>query len=102
MPLVVTDNCRLCRFTECVTVCPVSCFHADEEMTYIDNDVCIECHACVAACPVKAIYDVEDLPEHLAAWIRINAERSSSLPGLKVKQEPLPTAAKRRSQLGFG
>jgi NAD-dependent dihydropyrimidine dehydrogenase PreA subunit len=26
---VVTDNCEGCRFTDCVTVCPVSCFHGD-------------------------------------------------------------------------
>jgi NAD-dependent dihydropyrimidine dehydrogenase PreA subunit len=39
MTHVVTDNCHLCRFTDCVAVCPVECFHADEERTYIDPDV---------------------------------------------------------------
>jgi hypothetical protein len=43
MPHVVTDNCHLCRFTDCVAVCPVECFHSDEERTYIDPDVCIDC-----------------------------------------------------------
>ncbi len=43
MTIVVTDNCRLCRFTECVSVCPVECFHSDDTMVYIDNDVCIDC-----------------------------------------------------------
>jgi ferredoxin len=36
MPHVVTNNCGLCRFTDCVTVCPVECFQADEERTYVD------------------------------------------------------------------
>ncbi|MFZ0650053.1 MAG: 4Fe-4S binding protein, partial [Pseudolabrys sp.] len=54
MPHVVTDNCHLCRFTDCVAVCPVECFHSDEERTYIDPDVCIDCGACIPACPVHA------------------------------------------------
>jgi ferredoxin len=43
MTYVVTDNCQRCRFTDCVTVCPVACFHGDEAMLYIDNEVCIDC-----------------------------------------------------------
>jgi NAD-dependent dihydropyrimidine dehydrogenase PreA subunit len=39
MTIVVTDNCQLCRFTGCVAVCPVACFHAGDEMLYIDNDI---------------------------------------------------------------
>ena len=63
MAIVVTDNCRLCRFTECVAVCPVACFHADEEMVYIDNDTCIDCMACIPVCPVKAVVAEDDLAE---------------------------------------
>jgi len=61
MTILVTENCRLCRFTECVAVCPVACFHADDDMVYIDNDVCIDCRACIPVCPVKAILAEEDL-----------------------------------------
>ncbi len=39
MAYVVTDACRGCRYTECVTVCPVECFHLDEQMTYIDGEI---------------------------------------------------------------
>ncbi len=49
MPHVVTENCQLCRFTECVAVCPVECFHADAERLYIDPAVCIACGACIPA-----------------------------------------------------
>ncbi|MGH8473216.1 MAG: indolepyruvate ferredoxin oxidoreductase subunit alpha, partial [Gammaproteobacteria bacterium] len=60
MTTIVTDNCLLCRFTDCVTVCPVNCFHGDDEMLYIDPEVCIDCSACVPECPVHAIYEGED------------------------------------------
>jgi len=101
MPHVVTDNCHLCRFTECVAVCPVECFHADEERTYIDPDVCIDCGACIPACPVRAIYEIIDLPDDQRRWIAINAERSHGLPVVYAKQDPLPTAAARRAELGY-
>ena len=47
MTTVVTDNCNGCRFTDCVAVCPVECFHYDDNMLYIDPDVCIDCSACI-------------------------------------------------------
>ena len=57
MTTVVTDNCRGCRFTDCVSVCPVEAFHVDDEMLYINPDVCIDCSACVPECPVEAIFE---------------------------------------------
>jgi len=101
MTIVVTGNCQRCRFTECVTVCPADSFRGDDEMLYIDRDACIECSACVLACPVHAIYDVNDLPESLKKWDSINAERAKQLPQVDRKQQPLPTAELRRAQLGF-
>lgn len=61
MPHVITSSC--CLDGDCVTVCPVDCIHpgpadadpADAEMFYIDPSVCIDCGACVEACPVSAI-----------------------------------------------
>jgi ferredoxin len=101
MPHVVTDRCQLCRFTECVTVCPVACFHGDEQMLYIDNATCIDCGNCVPACPVHAIFDQVDLPDNQRQWIEINVERSAALPVVADKQTPLPTAAARKTDLGF-
>jgi len=101
MPHVVTDNCHLCRFTDCVTVCPVACFHGDEERTYIDPEVCIDCGACIPACPVHAIYEVLDMPDDQRHWIAINAARSGSLPVIGEKQEPLPGAEARKIELGY-
>ena len=101
MAVVVTDNCLQCRFTECVTVCPVSCFHGDETMLYIDSEACIECAACIPVCPVGAIYDTIDLPDDKKKWQAINLERAQRLPVIDAKQRELPTAATRRISLGY-
>jgi NAD-dependent dihydropyrimidine dehydrogenase PreA subunit len=47
---------------ECFNVCPVNCIHWAEGKTnkkslkfaYIDEKTCIDCGACLAACPVVA------------------------------------------------
>jgi ferredoxin len=101
MTIVVTDNCQLCRFTECVSVCPVACFHSDGKMLYIDNDVCIDCRACIPVCPVKAILAEEDLSEDRLHWVAENAEKSRQFPVISEKQDPLPTAERRRAELGY-
>jgi ferredoxin len=89
MAIVVTEKCRDCRYTECVTVCPVSCFHGDDRMVYIDPVACILCQACVPVCPVQAIYDEVDLPAEWSQWVAINAERAVTLPVIEEKQTPL-------------
>lgn len=94
MAIVVTELCKDCRFTECVTVCPVSCFHADDRMVYIDPDACILCQACVPVCPAHAIYDEIDLPPEFQQWVGINAERAQNLPVVEEKQAPLLRGAK--------
>ena len=71
MTTVVTENCKGCRFTDCVEVCPVACFHYDDEMLYIDPDVCIDCSACIPECPVEAIFEEDDLPEGQEKWVEI-------------------------------
>lgn len=101
MAIVVTDNCQGCRFTECVSYCPVACFHLGEEMVYIDPDECIECRACIPACPVSAIYDTDELPPEKSRWIEINREEAARLPVIAGKTDPLPTAEDRRKELGF-
>ena len=101
MTTVVTENCKGCRYTDCVTVCPVECFHGDEEMLYIDNDVCIDCGACIDECPVEAIFEEDDLPDHLKHWVEINAERAPSLPVISEQEDPLPGAEDRKAELGF-
>lgn len=101
MTFVVTDNCKGCRFTDCVAVCPVDCFHGDAEMLYIDPDECIDCGACVPECPVEAIYDETQLPDDQKAWQQVNADRAKGLPVVNEKTDALPGAEERKKQLGL-
>jgi ferredoxin len=101
MPHVVTGNCNGCRFTDCVPTCPVACFHGDEERMYIDPIACVDCGACVPACPVQAISESADLSKDELMWVQINAEKSSSTPVIRGKQTPLTGAEERRAALGF-
>jgi ferredoxin len=101
MTFVVTDNCQRCRFTDCVAVCPVDCFHGDDEMLYIDPNECIDCGACVPECPVEAIFDETQLPDDKKQWITVNAEKAGGLPVINSKQDPYPGADERKEKLGF-
>jgi ferredoxin len=101
MTFVVTENCFECRYTDCVSVCPVDCFHGDDKMLYIHPEECIDCGACVPECPVQAIYAEYDLPDELKKWKDVNAERAPNLPGVTATQDPLPTAEAKRARLGL-
>lgn len=101
MTHIVTNNCQKCRYTECISVCPVECFHIDDEMTYIDPDVCIDCGGCIPVCPVNAIYDTFAMPEEFKPWIAINKERAAILPIISAQVDPLPGAVEKKAQLGL-
>ena len=89
MAHIVTEPCIKCKYTDCVTVCPVDCFHEDKEMVVINNDVCIDCGACIPECPVQAIYTEEDVPEKWHSFIALNEEKSKVLPVLTEARTPL-------------
>ena len=103
MTYIVNENCIKCKYTDCVEVCPVDCFYADATMLYVSPDECIDCGACEAACPVEAIYSSDDLPDDQEKWELINAEKceSGTVENITEKQEPLPTAEDRKTELGF-
>ena len=61
MTYVVCEPCVNCRYTDCVVVCPVEAFHLDDTAVWINPETCIDCDACVEACPVNAIYPEDDL-----------------------------------------
>jgi NAD-dependent dihydropyrimidine dehydrogenase PreA subunit len=63
-------------------VCPVDCIHprkdeaefAQATMLYIHPEECIDCGACVPACPVAAIYEsIDATPSHQKDLIEANA-----------------------------
>ena len=55
MTFVVTEACIKCKYTDCVEVCPVDCFHEGPNMLVIDPEECIDCTLCEPECPVEAI-----------------------------------------------
>jgi len=55
MTYVVTENCIKCKYTDCVSVCPVDCFYEGENMLVIHPDECIDCGVCEPECPADAI-----------------------------------------------
>jgi len=106
MTHVVSDNCQLCKFTDCVMVCPVDCFYEIETQLVIDPEECIDCSACVAECPVEAIWAEDELPDNLMSFIEYNAVeainiKESGQEPVYEQQDPLPTAEDRRRSLGY-
>ena len=80
MTFVVTENCIKCKFTDCVDVCPVDCFHAGPNFLVIDPDECIDCTLCEPECPAEAIYAEDELPEGQEGFIQLNAELAQKWP----------------------
>jgi len=74
MTHVVAQACFGCKYTDCVVVCPVECFYEGEQMLYIHPDECIDCGACVPACPVEAIFALDETPEKWKNYIPVNAQ----------------------------
>ena len=86
MPFIITDPCIETKDTACVDVCPVDCIHPRKDepefeaatMLYIHPEECIDCGACVPACPVAAIYEsIDATPSHQKDLIEANADLPS-------------------------
>ncbi len=92
MTHVVCEPCNNCKYTDCVAVCPVECFHEDEFILYIDPDECIDCGLCIPECPVEAIFADSDVPEKWEHYTELNAEKAPDLPVITEQKDPLPTA----------
>src|SRR3546814_2341518 len=53
MPFVVVENCIRCKYTDCVEVCPVDCFHEGPNFLVIDPVECIDCTLCEPERPLQ-------------------------------------------------
>ena len=117
----VNDKCIKCKYTDCVEVCPVDCFHEVEEMLVIDPDSCIDCGVCVAECPIEAIVNddtfidgksVEDIlveknynnltdnQKQAQVLCQMNCDLSQNYPVITNKKEELITAEEFKDKLG--
>ncbi|KAF0281107.1 ferredoxin FdxA [Spiribacter roseus] len=89
MTYVVTDNCIKCKYTDCVEVCPVDCFHEGPNFLAIDPDECIDCTLCEPECPAEAIYSEDDLPNEMVHFLDLNADLAQKWPVItEMKEAP--------------
>jgi len=93
MTFVVTENCIKCKYTDCVEVCPVDCFHEGPNFLVIDPEECIDCTLCEPECPAEAIFAEDDLPADQTQFLALNAELAKTWPTLTEKKDALPDAA---------
>lgn len=95
MAYVVTQACIGNKHTNCVDVCPVDAFREGPDMLYIDPKACIECNACLAECPERAIYPQSAVPEDMKPFIALNAEKALIYPVIKesIGHQPGNSAA---------
>jgi len=93
MTFVVNENCSKCKYTDCVEVCPVDCFHEGPNMLVIDPEECIDCTLCEPECPINAILSEDDLPEDQMFLIKLNADLSLDWPVLTEQKDAPADAA---------
>ena len=106
MAHVVTEKCNGCKFTDCVEVCPVTCFYELDNQLVIHPDECIDCTACVELCPVHAIYAETDLPAEFGKDVEFNATKAQEIKDnagepITAKKEALAGALDRKKALGY-
>ncbi len=94
MAFVVTDNCILCKYTDCVAVCPADAFFEGPNFLVISPDDCIDCDLCPVECPADAIYQEDEVPAHQQEFIELNAELAKHWPRITEVKAPLPQAKK--------
>lgn len=94
MTFVVTEKCIRCKYTDCVEVCPVDCFHEGANFLVIDPDECIDCALCEPECPVEAIVSEDDLTEQTQSFLKLNEDLAKEWPVINAKKDPLPDADK--------
>ncbi len=92
MTYVIGPLCNDNMDTACVDACPVDCIHIytgsdaniPKNILLIDPAECIDCGACVPACPWEAIYEEGDTPAEFESFKAINA----LIEGVSEKETP--------------
>lgn len=76
MTYVIAEPCIDIKDGGCIDVCPMDCIHGTDadRMLYIDPEDCIDCGACVPACPAEAIFAEGELPVRWQRFTQINSD----------------------------
>jgi len=86
MTYVIGEPCVDVMDRSCVGECPVDCIYEGARSLYINPEECIDCGACEATCPVKAIAYEDDLPtgegerivERSRQWVEVHGASSGA------------------------
>ena len=100
MTYVVLENCIRCKYTDCVEVCPVDCFHEGPNFLVIDPEECIDCALCEPECPAEAIVSEDDLPPDQEEFLELNAELAAQWPVISERKDPPEDADEWNGQEG--
>ncbi|MFC3865646.1 ferredoxin FdxA [Alcaligenes aquatilis] len=90
MTYVVTEACIQCKYTDCVTVCPMDCFFEGPNFLVIHPDECIDCSICVAECPVGAIVSDQDVTPEQQVYVELNRTLSENPAWTRISQQKAP------------
>ena len=74
MTHIIAEPCVGVKDMACVEVCPEDCIYDEEswEALLIHPEECTDCGLCIDACPVEAIFPLEELPRKWDDWIAKN------------------------------
>ena len=92
MVFFVTEKCINCKYTDCVEVCPVECFHEGPNMLVIDPEECIDCALCQPECPINAI-ESDHANKYDKKFLKLNEKLSKTWPLITVSKKPLKNAS---------
>lgn len=95
MPFVVTEACILCKYTDCVVVCPMDCFFEGPNFLAINPNECIDCSVCVPECPVNAIIGATEIAPDQQHFVELNRKLSQESGWKRLTQQkpPMPEHA---------
>lgn len=93
MTHVVLESCIQCKFTDCVDICPVDCFHEGPNFLAINPETCIDCGLCIPECPVSAIVPEDDVPSSQLGMIALNVELAARWPVITRAKPALEDAS---------
>ena len=100
MTHVVTESCIRCKYTDCVDICPVDCFHEGANFLAIDPIDCIDCGLCIPECPLEAIEHEDNVPGDQQHMIELNAQLAKKWPSITKRKAAPPDADDWRDKTG--